>query len=209
MADNMPSRALHTGDFPGARPRDGTAKARAWKRETSGKGRVSKGRAAIPPPWFPPLESSFRGAPITRYPQRGKPILLHREIEMPVEPLLGEWRAPRSPGHPGGARPLQLFISPSPTAQGRGRGGPLWPSGRGPAGLGASYRWPGISGPQGTRALKAPAGSSFPRPPMPQSRLRGRPSATPADLWPRCRSALGAIRHPSAPRGSPNLRKDE
>jgi hypothetical protein len=38
----------------------------------------SKDRAAFPPPWFPPLESPFRGAPFPRYAQRGKPILLHR-----------------------------------------------------------------------------------------------------------------------------------
>ena len=37
-----------------------------------GGSRDGEGRAAPPPPWFPPLDPLFRGAPWTRYPQGGE-----------------------------------------------------------------------------------------------------------------------------------------
>ncbi len=94
----------------------------AWKPTANGRTKVSKAAPPIPPPWFPPLESLFRGAPFPRNAQRGKPILLHRNFGSSVEPLLGERRKPLR-GLPFGSRPLQLVIFPSPTAN----RGPRWP----------------------------------------------------------------------------------
>jgi hypothetical protein len=65
-----------------------------------------KGRAAPPPPWFPPLDPPFRGAPTSlRNPQGGKPIpprayrparCARRARGAPG----GGSRAPRAPGRP-------------------------------------------------------------------------------------------------------------
>ena len=143
----------------------------------------------IPPPWFPPLESLFRGAPIPRNAQRGKPILLHRKFGSSVEPLLGERRKPLR-GLPFGSRPLQFFIFT--LAGGKvGRGLPLvavWPVGPRPGGD-DRVRWFWISWPFEGVGLKAKSLLVFPPPTQPQSRLGEKPSV---DLWP----------HPP-PRGAP------
>jgi hypothetical protein len=71
--------------------------------------RRDKDRAAPPPPWFPPLETPFRGAPAKiRNPQRGQPILLRREDHHMRRSLFwGRIALPTAPGQPFGSRPLQ------------------------------------------------------------------------------------------------------
>src|ERR1035438_5237031 len=45
-----------------------------WKRTAKGNTKEAKAVPPHPPPWFPPLDSLFRGAPSARNDQRGKPI---------------------------------------------------------------------------------------------------------------------------------------
>jgi hypothetical protein len=84
-----------------------------------------------PPPWFPPLESPFRGAPSARNGQRGKPIPTSARKAKWFSPSwsLGEWRKP-SVVCPLGHGLCSLFFSPH-RRPGEGRGGPQRPDGAG------------------------------------------------------------------------------
>jgi hypothetical protein len=98
-----------------------------------------KGRAAPPPPWFPPLEPLFRGAPSSkRNPQGGTPIrharLISASLSLGAVVVLGEDRATHGPRvAPTGSRPLQIPpLRPSHPSPLEGtpfvrRGGGLWP----------------------------------------------------------------------------------
>ncbi|HEY5039252.1 MAG TPA: hypothetical protein VIJ93_09300, partial [bacterium] len=82
-----------------------------------------------PPPWFPPLESLFRGAPMTRNDQRGKPIPTTARKAKLFSPTwsLGEWRKP-SVVCPLGHSLCSFLFSPWPPAR-AAAACPLWPSG--------------------------------------------------------------------------------
>ena len=86
---------------------------------------LGTGRAACPPPWFPPLEPPFRGAPRARNPQGGKPI--------PQPPLHG--RCPWVGWVPGGLRvaqgPRATDVTPCARVALRAKknSGPVRPSG--------------------------------------------------------------------------------
>jgi hypothetical protein len=78
-----------------------------------------------PPPWFPPLESLFRGAPIPMNPQRGKPILPNTNgfFEC-VGSLLGEPARPTVPGPPYRVTSFVCIFFLVATKRPRGRGYP-------------------------------------------------------------------------------------
>ena len=126
--------ALHRGEAGAVSPAQGHVTEHTRQRRR-GQGKVSpstssgpneaKGAPPFPrlgfPLWNPPSE-----APPYKVSQRGKPILLHRGIKMPVEPLWGEWRAPRPWGTLAGHALCSYSFHLHRRPKG-GRSGPLWP----------------------------------------------------------------------------------
>ncbi len=104
--------------FPSSEPRhlDPQLNAISHPGPTHGLRGGGKGRAAPPPPWFPPLDPPFRGAPTrTRNPQGGTPIPATPGNEclaaLGAVVALGEDRATHGSGSPFGSRPLQIHPS--------------------------------------------------------------------------------------------------
>lgn len=166
----------------------------AWKRTTKGNIKVSKGSAATPPPWFPPLESPFRGAPSARNGQRGKPIPTSagKAIWCPPSWTLGAWRKPLR-GLPFGSQPLQSFFFPLTVGQERAAVAPA--AGRCRPGAKAVWRlWvsvPEKTGPESQRPCHL-------SPAHPVSRFSG--------MW-QSRLRFGTLQricHPIRPKGLPS-----
>jgi hypothetical protein len=126
---------------------------RAVEANSERKHQGGKGSAATPPPWFPPLESPFRGAPSARNDQRGKPIPTSASKAKFFSPSwsLGEWRKPFVVCPSGHSLCIDLFL-PWPSAR-AAAACPSWPL---PCGASAREQkpwwWFWISGPGKARA---------------------------------------------------------